>query len=266
MSLLERELAASRQQWPEIRKLRRFDVWQNVECPIPDLAHTSRIGMKHQDAEFATGFLDSGLLDLRCALNIFEVYCDGLTTGMRPRMLDFGCGCGRLTRHVPVHQIDESFGCDVDLKNVQWCQTNLPDQTFYHISPEGRTMFNDSAFDLIYSFSVFTHLDERLQDFWLQELNRICSGLMVLSVHGGYFVSQSAPWMQNEVDWKERGFSVSERDNPDISDAVPAGYYRDVAHSAAYIKKHWSQFVDVLDIIPGGFGKLHDAVVCRKKV
>ena len=46
--------------------------------------------------------------------------------------------------------------------------------------------FESAAFDIVYSVSVFTHLDERLQDMWLDELFRILrpGGILIISVHG----------------------------------------------------------------------------------
>jgi SAM-dependent methyltransferase len=46
--------------------------------------------------------------------------------------------------------------------------------------------FEDASFDLVYSISVFTHLDEEMQDAWLNELKRVLrpGGILIITVHG----------------------------------------------------------------------------------
>ena len=61
------------------------------------------------------------------------------------------------------------------------------------------------------------------------------------------------------------GFVDAGVPNPDISDVVDKEYYRDVAHAPAYIKRDWSAILDVVEIIPGGFGNVHDAIVLRRR-
>ena len=82
-------------------------------------------------------------------------------------LLDFGCGCGRITRHwkdLPgsVH------GTDYNPHLVDWCAEHLPFADFALNSFEPPLPFADYSFDLVYSISIFTHLDEPLQVPWMQ--------------------------------------------------------------------------------------------------
>lgn len=103
------------------------------------------------------------------------------------RVLDFGCGCGRtlrwlLERYPATHFV----GADVDGDAIDWCVRNLPRGEFVTTTPEPPLPFASGSFDLVYCFSVFTHLDEPMQDLWLAEIRRILKpgGIVILTVHG----------------------------------------------------------------------------------
>jgi SAM-dependent methyltransferase len=100
-------------------------------------------------------------------------------------LLDFGCGCGRVTRWW--RELDaEVHGSDVDAPAVAWCRANLGFGHFAVNELPPPLPYGDSTFDLVYAFSVLTHLTEELQRPWLDELRRILrpGGLLVLSTHG----------------------------------------------------------------------------------
>jgi hypothetical protein len=172
-----------------------------------------------------------------------------------------------MARHVPASLRAGLVGIDVDPVNIEWCKTNMPFGTYLCVDPYAQTVLPNQTFDLIYSHSVMTHLNEEDQFIWLKELSRISRGIIILSVHG-MFSSAKFPWTENN-EWLyaylERGFQPGKHQNPDIADVTKPGYYTDVAVTAKYIRERWSSFVDVHEIISGGFGILHDAVVCSPR-
>jgi len=102
------------------------------------------------------------------------------------RVLDFGCGCGRTLRwFLRDFPGVEFHGADVDAEAVAWCGRNLPGATFVRNQPQPPLPYPDRHFDLIYCLSVFTHLDEAMQDLWLAELSRLLAprGVILLTVH-----------------------------------------------------------------------------------
>ena len=102
-------------------------------------------------------------------------------------LLDFGCGCGRVTRWW--HDLDaEVHGSDIDIRAVAWCQANLGFGHFAANDLAPPLRYADSTFDLVYAFSVLTHLTEELQRPWLDELRR--GGLLVLSTHGERYLER----------------------------------------------------------------------------
>ncbi|MCB8836119.1 class I SAM-dependent methyltransferase [Aurantimonas sp. VKM B-3413] len=91
------------------------------------------------------------------------------------RILDFGCGAGRMTRHVPTAASHaEVWGVDVDAECIHWCKRFLrPHCNFATTTYFPHLPFSDAYFDVIYSCSVFNHLEDT-QDAWLLELARLC--------------------------------------------------------------------------------------------
>jgi hypothetical protein len=173
-----------------------------------------------------------------------------------------------MARHLPANAKDKFTGVDVDTVNIAWCSQNMPFGRYEAILPGSALPAPDRHFDLIYSHSVFTHLSPAEQDRWLKELGRVSKGLIILSVHGLYSSFLIASWSRDPkylAKWLKEGFVDAGVPNPDISDVVDKEYYRDVAHTPCYIKSHWSNLLEVVEIIPGGFGSIHDAIVLRSK-
>lgn len=101
-------------------------------------------------------------------------------------VLDFGCGCGRVARHWAAVEGPELYGCDYNPDLVAWCAENLPHMRVAPNQLAPPTPYVSGSFDLIYAFSVFTHLDEALQSDWLAEFRRLLrpGGMLVLSLLG----------------------------------------------------------------------------------
>jgi SAM-dependent methyltransferase len=100
-------------------------------------------------------------------------------------VLDFGCGCGRVTRYWNGFPGSVS-GSDVSAKAVEWCRANLPFARFERNALAPPLAFDDESFDLVYALSVFTHLTADLQLAWRDELRRVLrpGGRLLLTTHG----------------------------------------------------------------------------------
>ena len=116
------------------------------------------------------------------------------------RILDFGCGCGRLARMLKGHPHKVS-ACDVDARHVKWVSQNLSYVDVIRTSVSPPLPYRDKEFDAITSISVFTHLTEKSQDEFLAELRRICAseGVLFLTVHGARALERAI----NEVSIQE---------------------------------------------------------------
>jgi SAM-dependent methyltransferase len=105
------------------------------------------------------------------------------------RVLEWGCGPGRIIRHlhdvaggVPV----EVVGTDARPETVAWCRENLRNVTIEANGDEPPLPFPDDHFDLVYGYSVLTHLSTARQLRWIDELYRVLAprGVLVVTTHG----------------------------------------------------------------------------------
>lgn len=134
-------------------------------------------------------FLESGRLaeeTLREALAPAGVRLEDMAA-----ILDFGCGCGRVTRRlagVP----GEVRGSDFDGAAVDWCRDNLRFATFTQNGLEPPLPFPDCDVELVYAFSVLTHLPVPTQHAWMGELTRIVrpGGFLLVSTHGERYLER----------------------------------------------------------------------------
>ena len=104
-------------------------------------------------------------------------------------VLDFGVGCGRVFRWWREESDTIKFwGCDINPTLVNWCIHNLSFGNYSVNTLKPPTIYNSLQFDLIYLFSVFTHLTIETQKEWLKEFSRILipGGLVLISVHGDF--------------------------------------------------------------------------------
>jgi len=108
-------------------------------------------------------------------------------------VLDFGCGCGRVTRRW--RGLDGIHGSDMSRDAVEWCRRNLAFARFETNSLAPPLAFADASFDLVYALSVFTHLTVELQRAWLAELARVLrpNGLLLVTTHGAAYAERLAP-------------------------------------------------------------------------
>jgi SAM-dependent methyltransferase len=90
------------------------------------------------------------------------------------KVLDFACGAGRqllhLTRLFPNVQ---AYACDIRADAIAYLHRAYPKASVYANKFDPPLVYDDNAFDLIYSVSVFSHLLESDARLWLRELHRV---------------------------------------------------------------------------------------------
>jgi ubiquinone/menaquinone biosynthesis C-methylase UbiE len=107
------------------------------------------------------------------------------------KVLDWGCGPGRVIRHLPsfMGKTCKFYGTDYNKKYIKWCKKNLPDVTFIinHLHPP--VEYDDNTFDIVYGISIFTHLSKEMHYAWFKELMRVTNpgGIVFLTLHGDVF-------------------------------------------------------------------------------
>ena len=180
------------------------------------------------------------------------------------RILDWGCGCGRvirpLSRFVPAGKI---HGCDIDRAAIAWDQVNIPGSAFTRIEPYPPTPYPDGYFDIVYGISVMTHLDEKTQLQWLEELRRITApgAILALSVIGENLRATNMPASLAE-EFAAKGFaSFVPGYSADHKEFSHQDYYQEAYHTVSYIAETWSRYFEVLQYVET---KHQDVVVLRR--
>jgi SAM-dependent methyltransferase len=118
-------------------------------------------------------------------------------------ILDFGCGCGRVTRYWADFN-GSVAGSDVSSKAIDWCRENLGFASFLRNGLAPGLDIEDASFDLVYALSVFTHLTDELQLAWRDELYRVLrpGGRLLITTHGRSYLPKLEP---DEREQFERG-------------------------------------------------------------
>jgi ubiquinone/menaquinone biosynthesis C-methylase UbiE len=115
------------------------------------------------------------------------------------RIMDFGCATGRMIRWL--HDVSHSceiWATDICSDYIMWCKQYLsPPFHFATTTTSPHLPFEDRYFGLIYAGSVFTHIDD-LAETWFMELRRVLrpGGKLFITVHRGTIAK-----FQKSPDW-----------------------------------------------------------------
>lgn len=175
---------------------------QRPELPIPPPEMRALVGPT-----------DPAMFDNRDGTPVFG----GLKPEQYRKVLDFGCGCGRLARQM-IQQTPRParyLGLDLHAGMIRWCTENLapaapgfefrhhdvyyagfnpvPDRPLYAPLPVG-----DGSFSLAVAISVFTHLTQVQTEAYLKELARILEPDGILLATWFLFDKQDFPMMQDD--------------------------------------------------------------------
>lgn len=112
------------------------------------------------------------------------------------KVLDFGVGWGRIIRFFTKDIVkDHLFGVDVLPDIIELCSQLIKNAIFYTIDPlPPLKEFSNESLDLIYAYSVFSHLNEDSTSAWFEEFNRILKkgGLLVVTTRSRSFINYCA--------------------------------------------------------------------------
>jgi ubiquinone/menaquinone biosynthesis C-methylase UbiE len=159
-------------------------------------------------------------------------------------VLDFGCGVGRIMRHWSSTRGPVWHGTDYNPQLIDWCRVNLKFCEFDVNSLSGKLRYGDESFDFIYAYSVFTHLSEELQFFWINELRRVLKpgGYIYFTTHGQYYVPNLEP-AERELFGKGQ---------PVVREQQESGSnFCATFHPSRYVHEVLAQNLTVIDFVPG---------------
>jgi SAM-dependent methyltransferase len=194
-------------------------------------------------------------------------------------VLDLGCATGRVLRHVLLQEPRaDLFAADLNSRHIQWLSRHIKCDRIkpFQNSVLPNLPLPDSTLDLVYAFSVFTHIDS-FELGWLAELRRILKpgGIAYITIHSEHtWESMDPAWSlyRNLVGQSMAGgHAVDEAtfEKPMPSERVvmrwrrSGSYNCNVFHHSAYVYDLWGRFLEVQDIIRRG-SDYQDVVVLRR--
>ena len=181
------------------------------------------------------------------------------------RALDWGCGCGRLTMFfLAAKDGPEVFGCDIDAEAIAWCNEFLEPAAFAVIEPMPPTAYPDAHFDLILSYSVFTHLTRQVQQAWLAEMYRVLApgGFFLASTHG-IFAHQFSSG-STSAQFPPEGI-VDLLIDSTLGEIAPKDYYRATFQSKEYTLCEFGKYFQMVEYIERGANNFQDLAVMQKR-
>ena len=138
-------------------------------------------------------FIEDGELAAREITEWTKPY---ITPIQNPCLLDWGCGAGRIIRHLSALQPHALlYGWDVNEEMIGWNKKHYPNISFTAMHSFPPMLYAPSFFNLVYGISVFTHIDAGLHVSWLIELHRILqtNGILLITTNGPYYYKKLLP-------------------------------------------------------------------------
>jgi SAM-dependent methyltransferase len=183
----------------------------------------------------------------------------GVAFAAGTRVLDFGCGSGKVMRHfLPEAEVCELWGCDIDRASIAWLNAALNPPLHAFANGEAPPLDQPAeSFDLIWSVSVFTHLTDHWAG-WLAELHRVLKpeGLAIISFLGGamFEVWTGEPWEPDTI-----GMTVL-----DHGQGWALGGPT-VFHSPWWLREHWGRAFEIVQLREGSAPREHGLVLLRRR-
>jgi SAM-dependent methyltransferase len=235
-------------------RLRGREIREADGLPLPPARLRAQVGPLHADSRF---FLESGRHNAGLIRSLVQEA--GSPVDKLDAILDWGCGCGRVLRHWSDLPQTAVFGCDIDRRMVDWCNEHLPfvEVTLNELSPP--LPYEGSTFDLVYAFSVMTHLSEELQHVWIEECRRVLrpGGFLLFSTLGEYYASRNRLTESERESFAAGNLVVLYETSAGTS--LCSAY-----HPPAYVQRELAGELDYLTLRPAADDGRHDLHLLRK--
>jgi SAM-dependent methyltransferase len=205
---------------------------------------------------------------------------NGSPLGASTKILDFGISRGRIIRFF-LKDTDPSclFGVDTSAEYLKAATNTECPAALTQIKPRGRLPYDDRSMDLVYAYSVFTHLPEGVQDRWLAEIKRVLkpNGMFLATVEPPRFIDLFLradrndptlhPWHADMARKIQADSSMPERLRRSGFLYIPGSeVYGDTVMTPQYVRTHWGKFFEVIDVLDDPVRFWQAVVTCRAKV
>lgn len=155
----------------------------------------------------------------------------------QPIILDWGCGTGRVIRHIPYLKKDSiCYGADIDCNTIQWCRQSI-DTAYFDCIENQSLPYPSNYFHMVYGISVLTHIPFTATQYWLKELNRVLlpNGIAIISTHGAHFFHQLSQEEKIQLQ-REGAFSNANKQEGSRSKTT----YHEANHFKKILEEHFT--------------------------
>jgi SAM-dependent methyltransferase len=255
---------------------RRFAVARALLPMAPDEATQTRFVGTSGDAAFRQAFTGYSLFKEMAAKY-------GRPLAPDSKVLDFGCGWGRIIRFF-LREVDDAnlVGADCMPAAIELCrQTNR--RCRFELTPAlPPTDLPASSFDLIYLYSVFSHLSEAAHQRWLTEFHRLLKpgGILVATTRARDFIEQCERYRRGQDGGYEamksafldQGDWLARYDRGEFcyegtggGDNLEGNFYGEACIPAQYVRTRWSDRFEFREFVPREQSRLDQhAIVVQK--
>ena len=199
-------------------------------------------------------------------------------------VLEFGCGWGRIIRWF-LHDIepDRLWGIDCMPEAIELCRSTNPYCRFELVNPFPPSNVPDGTFDLIYSYSVFSHLSEDAHLAWLGEFKRVLKpgGLLIATTRPRDFILTCAEARRSgeERDWAQ-GTVLAFKDTEDAlarfdrgeylyeplggGGVLDSSFFGETCIPQKYVTDRWTKLFEFIGYVDDRRLCLQNVIVVRK--
>jgi len=213
----------------------------------------------------------SGTSTLREGFNAYRIVKKYYETNVGPigscrGVLDFGCGWGRIIRFFLRDVTPQNLtGVDHSEEVIRICQETNRWCNFRLIEPYPPMPFEANSFDLIYLYSVFSHLPEEMHWTLLREFRRLLTpgGMLIATTRARAFIQTCKAFVNMEA-------TTAAYDHGDfcyVSHGVTGrwAFWGEACIPKGYVTRRWPEIFNVCDYIENDeTDHLQNFIVARK--
>lgn len=202
-------------------------------------------------------YVASGETDTRRMAELLAPHGLALHQPARP-VLDLGCGGGRMIRHLrAAAEAGEVWGMDISGPHIAWLKTHLaPPFRFAVNTTLPHLPFGDGYFGLVYCGSVFTHIDD-LAEAWFLEVRRVLApnGILYCTLHDEHTRERLLAQPDYSLARSLAGHAYM-RPGSTVADIMTFGQTHDsnVFYHSRYLRAALEPLFEILSVVPGAYG------------